>query len=133
MRIKNGKVFVGKTFVEADIAFDSVITAIGKLEGEADFDAEGCYVIPGLVYAIADLYFGSLLPGILIHWINNFVTFTLVGTDAGAMPLPTLLVSGSGDSVSVASMFLGTIIPYGPIMVYILWDAWKKKKTAKTC
>ena len=49
MRIKNGKVFVGKTFVEADIAFDSVITAIGKLEGEADFDAEGCYVIPGLV------------------------------------------------------------------------------------
>ena len=42
MRIKNGKVFVGKTFVDADIAFDSVITAIGKLEGDADFDAEGC-------------------------------------------------------------------------------------------
>ena len=49
MRIKNGKVFVGKTFVNADIEFDKIITAIGPLEGEADFDAEGCYVIPGLV------------------------------------------------------------------------------------
>ena len=45
MRIKNGKVFVGKTFVDADIAFDSVITAIGKLEGEADFDAEALQTI----------------------------------------------------------------------------------------
>ena len=49
MRIKNGKVFVGKTFVNADIEFDKTITAIGSLEGEADFDAQGCYVIPGLV------------------------------------------------------------------------------------
>ena len=49
MRIKNAKVFVGKTFIPADIEFDQKITAIGKLEGEADFDAAGMYVIPGLV------------------------------------------------------------------------------------
>ena len=49
MRIKNGKVFVGKTFINADIEFDQKITAVGKLDGEADFDAAGCYVIPGLV------------------------------------------------------------------------------------
>lgn len=49
MRIKNGKVFVGKTFVEADIAFDKTIAAVGRLDGEADFDARGCYVIPGMV------------------------------------------------------------------------------------
>jgi len=49
MRIKNGKVFVGKTFVNADIEFDKTITAIGPLDGDADFDAAGCYVIPGLV------------------------------------------------------------------------------------
>ena len=49
MLIKNAKVFVGKSFVEADVQFDKTITAVGKLPGEADFDAGGCYVIPGLV------------------------------------------------------------------------------------
>ena len=49
MLLKNAKVFVGKTFLNADLAFDQYITAIGALEGQADFDAEGCYVIPGLV------------------------------------------------------------------------------------
>jgi N-acetylglucosamine-6-phosphate deacetylase len=49
MRIKNAKVFVDKAFVETDLEFDRTITAIGLLEGEADWDAQGCYVIPGLV------------------------------------------------------------------------------------
>lgn len=49
MRIKNGKVLVGRSFVDADVEFDSCITAVGHLAGEADLDAAGCYVIPGLV------------------------------------------------------------------------------------
>ena len=49
MRIKNARVFIGKTFVETDVEFDKTITAIGALEGDADLDAEGCYLIPGLV------------------------------------------------------------------------------------
>lgn len=49
MLIKNGKVFIGKSFVDADIAFDEQILSVGKLEGEADFDASGCYICPGFV------------------------------------------------------------------------------------
>lgn len=49
MRIKNAKVFVGKTFVNADVEFDKTITAVGALAGEADVDAAGCYLIPGMV------------------------------------------------------------------------------------
>ena len=49
MLIKNANVFVGKSFVEADVLFDKTILAIGKLEGEADVDGTGCYLIPGLV------------------------------------------------------------------------------------
>ena len=49
MRIKNAKVFLGKSFVETDVEFDRTFTAIGKLEGEADLDAQGSYLIPGLV------------------------------------------------------------------------------------
>lgn len=49
MLIKNAMVFVGKSFVNADILFDEKIRAIGTLEGTADIDAQGAYVIPGLV------------------------------------------------------------------------------------
>lgn len=49
MLIKNAKVFIGKSFVETDVLFDETILAVGKMEGEADIDAAGCYLIPGLV------------------------------------------------------------------------------------
>lgn len=49
MLIKNAKVLIGKAFLEADIQFDQTITAIGKIDGPADLDAAGCYVVPGLV------------------------------------------------------------------------------------
>ena len=49
MLIKNAKVLIGKAFMEADIQFDGTVTAIGKIEGPADLDAQGGYVIPGLV------------------------------------------------------------------------------------
>ena len=49
MLIKNGKVFVGNTFQDADIEFDKTISAVGSLEGTADLDASGCYVVPGFV------------------------------------------------------------------------------------
>jgi membrane protease YdiL (CAAX protease family) len=93
--------------------------------------AVATYAIPGMVYFIADLHFGSLLPGIIIHWINNFLAFTLVGSDAGAMPLPTLFVSGG--SFTAEGMLLSNTVSYLPIMVYIILDAWKKKKAAATC
>lgn len=49
MLIKNAKVFVGKEFVDGDVRFGSTIEAVGTLEGTVDYDAAGCYVIPGLV------------------------------------------------------------------------------------
>ena len=49
MRIKNGRVFINKSFSNADICFDSKIRAIGSLNEPADYDAKGCYIIPGLV------------------------------------------------------------------------------------
>ena len=41
MLIKNAKILIGKAFLEADIQFDETITAIGKIEGPADLDAQG--------------------------------------------------------------------------------------------
>ena len=49
MLIKNARVLIGKAFQTADIQFDRTITAVGRLDGPADLDAAGCYVVPGLV------------------------------------------------------------------------------------
>lgn len=49
MLIKNGNIFLGKNFVEGDIRFTDRIEAIGELDGPADLDVHGGYVIPGLV------------------------------------------------------------------------------------
>lgn len=49
MRINNAKVFVDGAFVDGGVEFDEKITAVGAVEGPADLDAEGGYVIPGLI------------------------------------------------------------------------------------
>lgn len=49
MRINNAKVFIDGAFVDGGIEFDQKITALGQLEGSADLDGEGCYIIPGLI------------------------------------------------------------------------------------
>ena len=49
MLIKNAKVFIGKSFVDADVLFDKTILAVGSLPGDADIDAAGAYLVPGFV------------------------------------------------------------------------------------
>ena len=50
MRIKNAEVFLPEgRFTRCDVAFSDTIEQIGRLDGPADLDAEGCYLIPGLV------------------------------------------------------------------------------------
>lgn len=49
MRINNAKVFIDGAFVDGGIEFDRKITALGQVEGPADLDGEGCYIIPGLI------------------------------------------------------------------------------------
>lgn len=49
MLIKNAKIFTQKSFICGDIRFNQKIEGIGNLDGEADLDAKGGYVIPGLV------------------------------------------------------------------------------------
>lgn len=50
MRIVNGKIFIGREFVEGGLEFDQVIRKTGgEVSGKGDFDAQGDYVIPGLI------------------------------------------------------------------------------------
>ena len=50
MKITNAKLFLNRTFVQGGIEFEKTITALGQdVNGPGDLDAEGCYLIPGLV------------------------------------------------------------------------------------
>ena len=86
------------------------------------------YAIPGLLMFLADLYFGSLLPGILIHWVNNFILFTVIASEVTAMPVSTLLVDTTPHNAEW--VLVSSLIAYAPVIVYILLDARKKKKAA---
>ena len=86
------------------------------------------YAIPGLVCFFANLYFGNLLPGIIMHAVNNFLVYTLIASEVTAMPLPTLLVDTASHTGEV--MLLTTSLLYVPVVVYMILDARKKKAAA---
>ena len=90
--------------------------------------AVSAYAIPGLLLFFADLYFGSLVPGILIHWVNNFILLTVIAAEVTVMPVPTLLVDSSPHLAEF--MVLCNLGAYVPLFVYIFLDARKKKKAA---
>ncbi len=49
MLIKNAGIYLGRAFVNGDIRFSGTIDELGHIPGEADLDAGGGYLIPGLV------------------------------------------------------------------------------------
>ena len=88
------------------------------------------YAGPGFVCYLANLHFGNLLPGIIIHWVNNFFLYTVILPDADAVvSLQTLFVDNTPKSAvwSLASVFIANT----PIALYIVIDLIKRKKTAK--
>lgn len=89
------------------------------------------YVIPGFVCFLADLHFGNLLPGIIIHWLNNFILFTLVSSEVSAISLPTLLIDSTPDRA--VWTLSSTILAYLPVLLYIVVDNLKRNKAATAC
>jgi N-acetylglucosamine-6-phosphate deacetylase len=50
MLIKNARVFTQEhTFQKLDVLFEQNIVEVGRLPGTEDIDAEGCYLVPGLI------------------------------------------------------------------------------------
>ncbi len=76
-----------------------------------------------------DIYFKSLLPGLIIHWINNFVNISLYTGVVSAGGFPTIFV----DHTEVTGLYyiLGVLVAYAPVYVYILIDINRKRRVAK--
>ena len=83
------------------------------------------YGITGFLFFFVSLYFGNLMPGIIVHWINNFVLSTVISSEVSVVNVPTLLMDTSPHSGAV--MMISNLIPWLPLLVYIFLDARKKK------
>ena len=98
MLIKNAKVFVGKSFIDGDILFDDKIIAVGKLDGEADLDAKGGYVVPGFVDvhthgAVGEDFSDGLAKGMqpladyyAAHGVTSYVATTMTLKEETLIP-----------------------------------------------
>jgi membrane protease YdiL (CAAX protease family) len=100
---------------------------VTSLNGIRAVMAIATYCISGVMYFVVDLYFGSLLPGLLIHWVNNFMVLVIISEEVSAISVKTLLLDTTPHSAEV--MMLSKILTWLPVLVYILLDARKKKKT----
>jgi membrane protease YdiL (CAAX protease family) len=85
------------------------------------------YAIPGFMFYWADMHFGNLMPGIIMHWANNFILYVIVTlpTDSVAY-YPTLFIDHSPQTpfAKIAS----TLILYIPCTIYIVVGLIKRKK-----
>jgi N-acetylglucosamine-6-phosphate deacetylase len=92
MLIKNARVLTQQgIFEKQDVSFDNTIRQIGALQGVADIDAEGCYLIPGLI----DLH----THGAVGHDFSD-------GNSAGLDELFTYYALGGVTSVCATTMTL---------------------------
>ena len=86
------------------------------------------YLIPGLAFYFADIYYKSLVPGLLLHWLNNFTVFSILSENVTAGGSPTPLVDMK--HYTGLDNFISAIILYVPLYVYLAWKLWKKRKAA---
>lgn len=83
------------------------------------------YGLTGFLFFFVSLYFGSLMPGIIVHWVNNFLLSTVIGSEVSAIAVPTLFVDTT--AYTGVGMVISNLLPWLPLLVYIFLDARKKK------
>jgi membrane protease YdiL (CAAX protease family) len=86
------------------------------------------YFFSGLFMFWADLHFKSLVPGIVIHWVNNFMLMSIISQEVSAVTAPTLIID---KTPKIAYLDLASVfIAYLPVIIYIVCDLIKRKKAA---
>lgn len=86
------------------------------------------YFIAGFGMYISDVVFGNCVPGIIIHWMNNFIIFAFFTQETIALSSGALFVSAT--SSGALATFVGTVLLYLPIFVLLVMEARKKKQLA---
>lgn len=84
------------------------------------------YFYFGFFAYILDLYEGSILPGILVHWVNNFYYFTIFRDEVSVLKTATIFVK-YGETTGIVH-FAREIIVWLPLIVFYVVRFLKNKK-----
>ena len=86
------------------------------------------YALSGFVYFLCDMHFGNLVPGFIIHWLNNFIIFTMFTYQSAAITSSTIFIDTTPSSGALT--LLSVFITHLPLVVYIIVDSIRRKKLA---
>ena len=84
------------------------------------------YGVVGFVFCFVTLYYGSLLPAIVIHSVNNFLGSWLVGGEVSVLETPKILIDKTESHAAFRS-FLTVILTYAPLIIYLIIKRKKEK------
>ena len=86
------------------------------------------YFFSGLFMFWADIHFKSLMPGIVIHWVNNFMLMSIISQEVSAVTAPTLLID---KTPKIAALDLAsTFLAYLPVIILMVCGLIKRKMAA---
>lgn len=86
------------------------------------------YFITGMGMYFVNIHFRSMLPGILIHWLNNMIAFVFICNEVSAGQKIALFVDSS--STTGIYVLVSTALVYVPLYIYIAVRAIRRKKAA---
>ena len=84
------------------------------------------YLCSGVILAVVDVYYGNLVPGMVIHYVNNVLCFFLIGTEVAVIETPTIFIDHTSTHLGIVS-FVQEIIMSAPIVIYLIMQKKKNK------
>jgi hypothetical protein len=88
------------------------------------------YALSGFIYFICNMHFKNLIPGFIIHFLNNFILFTLFSYQSSAITSSTIFIDTTPSSGALT--LLSVVLTHLPLVIYIIVDFIKQRKVTKT-
>ena len=84
------------------------------------------YALSGFIYFICNMHFKNLVPGFIIHFLNNFILFTLFSYQSSAITSSTIFIDTTPSSGALT--LLSVVLTHLPLVIYIIVDCVRRKK-----
>ena len=84
------------------------------------------FIVAVIVFPDLPKYLGA--PGLIIHWLNNFIIFTMFTYQSAAITSSTIFIDTTPSSGALT--LLSVFITHLPLVVYIIVDSIRRKKLA---
>jgi len=84
------------------------------------------YLVPGVLLYVYDVLCGNLVPGIIIHFVNNAFSFVLVSEAVSVGGTTSIWIDYSNRPGFIS--FLVVLLANVPVIIYLIWDKFYRKE-----